>query len=175
MPRTWLFSPPRRTVLLQPVGCYQDCAGNGNKIPQRQHCSSRNKESLLWELCPQDQELLALPPSSVMSSPILLIQREKYSESFGCFALPSPPSRKCREDGEGSARNIHIFDSPHLSPVLHSRSPPATPPAGAAQGEVALGPQAPTGPFFFGAAASPSPTEAPVAMQGLLWWAPAQP
>lgn len=28
LPRTWLFSPPRGTVLLQPVGCYQ---GTGTK------------------------------------------------------------------------------------------------------------------------------------------------
>lgn len=40
------------------------------------------------------------------------------------WVLHSPPSGKCREDGEGSARKIqNIYKSPHLSPVLHSRSP----------------------------------------------------
>lgn len=65
---------------------------------------------------PRGPGLLASMPSSVMSSPILLIQTEKYSKSFGCFTLPSPPSGKCRKKGEGSARKI--FQSPHLSPVL---------------------------------------------------------
>lgn len=97
-------------------------------------------------------------------------RREKCSRSFGCFILPSPPSpagEEHGEGGEGSARKIqHIFKcfSPPLSSVLHSHSPPKPP----LLGELLMERrhqylQAPTGPFFFGAAASPSPSEALVA------------